>query len=914
VIAYTWFICVYFVAYVAVNALLITLATFQVHRYKSTSASSAVRRTLRSPLAPPIAVLVPAYNEEPGIADTVRSLLALDYPHIEVVVINDGSADETLQRLTEAFDLREVRRPTPPFVKHARVRGVYAPRSRLRLLVIDKENGGKADSLNAGINFTTCQLVCSVDADSILEQDALAKAALPFIEDPGLTVASGGLVRVANGCRIERGRVTRAGLPRSRFAMFQVVEYMRSFFGTRTGWTQLNALLIVSGAFGLFRRDAVIAVGGYRTDTMGEDMELVVRLHRSCRDARRKYRIVYVPDPVCWTEAPETARILRRQRRRWQRGSLEVLLFHRGMLFNPRYRAVGLIALPSLLLFDILGPVLELSGYLLVVIGLLLGLVSPMAFALFLVLAVLYGMIVTLAAAVLEDATMNRHPAWSDLRRILLYAVAESFGYRQLGHLWRVEGIWQLVRKSEWGAMERKGLSRPGPAPPTPAGPAAGPLRELERQGHAVEGVRARAVPLLREALDDLHEHAAQPLCVLREDGEHLGLRHALALLHARVGVGDQGHRGVAERQFAGQAGLGQGGHPDQRPALRGVPARLGPGGEPRALDDDERPRRHRRPARIRRRRYRAGPADRAVRVGELDVHRAALVVERLRPARGPVRELVRHRQRARPVDVRQRADGAGRDHLPHPDRAQRPQVGAVGDAVRREPVAAAVPRQEGHPPPGHLPDHHRVAGHPERGLDRDLVDGLEELVQPGAADDGDAGQAGSRGRGRAGRAGHGGSGDLRARGRRGRGRRGRTGRRPGGDLVPGLLVAAGGLVPGSPGVRAPRRLGLLRVRPLRRGQGGLGGLTAVGPVEAGALEDDADGREDLAKLATARRADGQGVIGELLHDLEPLCAIGAGVLVRRHGSSLCGAGPGNPGAPPRRWHSPQSTAKCSNS
>jgi cellulose synthase/poly-beta-1,6-N-acetylglucosamine synthase-like glycosyltransferase len=460
-IFYTGLIAAYFVAFIALNGTLLVLAWVELRRYRARSNSTALRRALRSPLAPPIAVLVPAYNEASGIADSVRSLLALNYPRIEVVVINDGSTDETLQRLVEMFELRPVPRPTPPFLPHRPVRGVYAPRSQLPLLVIDKENGGKADSLNAGINFCASPVVVSVDADSILEQDALAKAALPFIEDPLRTVATGGTVRIANGCRIEHGRVTSTGLPPSRLAMFQVVEYLRAFFGARTGWTALNALLIVSGAFGLFQRDAAISVGGYRTDTVGEDMELVVRLHRACRRARRPYRIVYVPDPVCWTEAPESTRVLRRQRRRWQRGSVEALLFHARMLLNPRYRAVGLIALPALLLFDILGPILELSGYLVTTAGFLLGLLSPEAFLLFLALAVLYGLILTLGAAVLEDATTNRHPSWADLRRITLYAVAENLGYRQLGHLWRIEGLWQLVRKAEWGAMERKGLSRP---------------------------------------------------------------------------------------------------------------------------------------------------------------------------------------------------------------------------------------------------------------------------------------------------------------------------------------------------------------------------------------------------------------------------------------------------------------------
>jgi cellulose synthase/poly-beta-1,6-N-acetylglucosamine synthase-like glycosyltransferase len=463
VIVYAWIVAAFFVAFVAVHTGLLILAAVSLRRYVSRASASGLRRTLRSPLAPPISVLVPAYNEAAGITDSVRSLLALDYPKLEVIVVNDGSTDRTLQRLIEVFDLRPVRRPTPPFLTHRPVRGVYAPRSKLRVLVIDKANGGKADSLNAGINFSSYPLVCSVDADSLLEQDALAKTVMPFVDDPYRTVATGGMVRIANGCRVERG-VVQAHLPGSRFAMFQVVEYLRAFFGTRTGWSAINGLLIVSGAFGVFRRDAVITAGGYRTDIVGEDLELIVRLHRTCRESRRPHRIVYVADPVCWTEAPERAKYLRRQRRRWHRGSLETLLIHRGMLLNPRYRAVGLVSLPSLLLFEILGPVIELSGYAVVVAAFGAGVLPLRTFVLFLALAVLYGLVLTLGAAALEDATANRHPAWSDLRRILLYAVGESFGYRQLLHVWRLEGIWQLIRKSEWGAMERRGLSGPEPA------------------------------------------------------------------------------------------------------------------------------------------------------------------------------------------------------------------------------------------------------------------------------------------------------------------------------------------------------------------------------------------------------------------------------------------------------------------
>jgi len=392
--------------------------------------------------------------------DSVRSLLALDYRQLEVIVISDGSTDDTISQLTGNFDLHRVARPTPPFLPHAPVRAVYASSSQLRLLVIDKENGGKADSLNAGINFASYPLFCTLDADSILEQDALAKAALPFVEDPERTVATGGMVRVANGCRVDRGRVLEAHLPRSPLAMFQVVEYVRGFFGTRTGWSAINALLIVSGAFGLFRRDTVIAAGGYLTGMVGEDLELVARLHRTCRRARRPYRIVYVPDPVCWTEAPEQARFLRTQRQRWYRGCVETVLAHRGMLANPRYRAVGLIALPTMLLFEIVGPAIELSGYAVTIVAVLIGSIAPVTFLLFLAISVLYGQVLTAGAVLLEDVTPNRYRVWAESGRMRRYAWAENLGYRQVLQYWRIGGLWQLVRKSGWGTMERTGMSR----------------------------------------------------------------------------------------------------------------------------------------------------------------------------------------------------------------------------------------------------------------------------------------------------------------------------------------------------------------------------------------------------------------------------------------------------------------------
>lgn len=458
-VGYLYFVFVFFMAFVAVSTLVLSLAGVELRRYVSRSRTTNLRVTLRSPLAPSVSVLVPGHNEEAGIVDSVRSLLALDYPDYEIIVINDGSTDATLPSLTDAFDLRPVAEPTPPFLSHEPVRAVYRPAGPLRLLVIDKENGGKPDAVNAGINFASGELVCVVDSDSFLEQDALAKTALPFIEDPGRTVATGGMVRVANGCRVEHGRVMSVALPRSRLAMFQVVEYARAFFATRTGWSAMNGLLIISGAFGLFRRDVVIAAGGYRVDTVAEDMEMVLRLHRYCRKARRPYRILYVPDPVCWTEVPEPVHDLRGQRRRWHQGCVEVMFYHRAVLFSPFYRMVGLVSFPSLLIFEVLGPVVELSGYAASIILLAAGLITVETYLVFLAIAVLYGLFLTIGALLLEDLTANRYPAWEDLRRMLLYALGENFGFRQVMHVWRIEGFWSAIRKRGYEPMQRKGFS-----------------------------------------------------------------------------------------------------------------------------------------------------------------------------------------------------------------------------------------------------------------------------------------------------------------------------------------------------------------------------------------------------------------------------------------------------------------------
>jgi len=417
------------------------------------------RRLLRSPLTPPISVLAPAFNEEANVVDNVRSLLMLDYPLFEVILVNDGSSDRTLGRLVDAFGLRRSARSFERALPCKAIRGVYESATYSNLLVVDKENGGKADALNAGLNLSLYPLFCAIDADSILEPDALLRLVRPFVDAPGVTIAAGGVVRVANGCDIHGGRVHKVRLPRQPLPLIQIVEYLRAFLFGRMGWSTGNSLLVISGAFGLFEKRAAVLAGGYATDSVGEDMELVVRMHRYRRERRQPYRIGFVPDPICWTEVPMSTRVLRRQRTRWQRGLIDTLVRHRAMIGRPRYGSVGMIALPGFLVFEMLSPLVELSGYILLPVMWALGLLSPGGAWIFFVLAIMYMVLVSALAVLLEDIAFRRYPSVLDLGRLLIGAVLENFGYRQLTVWWRVRAFWEYFRGDlSWGAMERKGM------------------------------------------------------------------------------------------------------------------------------------------------------------------------------------------------------------------------------------------------------------------------------------------------------------------------------------------------------------------------------------------------------------------------------------------------------------------------
>ncbi len=410
---------------------------------------------------PGISLLVPAYNEERTIVDNIHSLLTLRYPRYEIIVVNDGSKDGTARAVIEAFKLEpvELRRPHPAPCRA--IRGIYRHRNYPNLVFIDKENGGKSDALNAAMNYARHPLVCGVDADSLLDHNSLLKAARPFIEQPRSLIAVGGTIRIANGCEVHGGMIVNEGAPRRWVPLFQVVEYLRAFLIARLSFSRLNTVSIISGAFGLFKRSAVLEVGGYTHDTVGEDMELIVKLHRHFRDRAEPYNILFVPDPVCWTEAPESLAVLRRQRTRWQRGLCEVLVRHRGMMFNPKYGRIGWIGLPIFVLFDIVGPFLDLLGLVLVPLFWWLGILSWQFMAAFFAVVVGYGVFLSMMALVLAEAALFKTTRKRDMVLCALGAIAENFGYRQLNLLWRIEGIWQYLRKKKtWGEMTRTGFTR----------------------------------------------------------------------------------------------------------------------------------------------------------------------------------------------------------------------------------------------------------------------------------------------------------------------------------------------------------------------------------------------------------------------------------------------------------------------
>ncbi|WP_321307567.1 glycosyltransferase [Marinifilum fragile] len=416
---------------------------------------------LDSPLAPSVSVLVPAFNEAKTIVDNVESIYTIHYNNFDVIVVNDGSSDDTFEELQKAFKLERVNFAINHEIETKEVRGVY--KSQLEtysnLIVVDKENGGKADALNVAINVSDKDLFMAIDADSILEPDAVLKLVKPFLERTDRRViAAGGVVRIANSCVIENGRIAEVCVPKNLLARMQVLEYTRSFLMGRMAWAKLDGLIIISGAMGMFDRDVVVQSGGY-AHTIGEDMELVVRIRRYMSEQREKYKIEYVPDPLCWTEAPSDVSTFGRQRSRWTRGTIETLTDHSKIFFSPRYGAMGMLGYPFWFLFEWLAPLIEVLGIIYAIILYFTGNLSLNFILITFLFVYTFALFFTTWAILYEELTFHRYEKKGDVFRLWIAALLEPFILHPISLFFSIKGNIQYARGNRnWGKMERKGF------------------------------------------------------------------------------------------------------------------------------------------------------------------------------------------------------------------------------------------------------------------------------------------------------------------------------------------------------------------------------------------------------------------------------------------------------------------------
>jgi len=446
-------ICYFFIAVFSIS---------ETSLYLNKNSFTDYRVLASSNEAPSMSILAPAYNEASTIIENVRSLLSLHYHNLEVIIINDGSKDSSLEKLIEAYDLYKIDFFVNEQIKTKPVKAIYKSRNPVyrKLMVVDKVNGGKADALNVGVNVAKNDYYVCIDVDCVLEQDAILKLAKPFLETSShRVIAAGGVVRIANSCKIEDGHLVKVNLPKKFLPRVQTLEYIRAFLLSRMAWTRLNGLLLISGAFGAFDRDIVIKCGGYNPNTVGEDMELVVRMRRYMEELDEPYRVSFIPDPLCWTEAPSTYRVLGRQRNRWTRGTIETLRTHKKMFFNPNYGLMGMLSYPYWLFFEFLAPIIEFFGTIGLIVYCFTYSVNWQAIII-MIGVICIGILYSIFAILMEVITYNQYKHHKDILRLVLVAILEPFIFHPFVTWSAIMGNIDLLRKrNSWGEMTRTGFA-----------------------------------------------------------------------------------------------------------------------------------------------------------------------------------------------------------------------------------------------------------------------------------------------------------------------------------------------------------------------------------------------------------------------------------------------------------------------
>jgi cellulose synthase/poly-beta-1,6-N-acetylglucosamine synthase-like glycosyltransferase len=464
IIHYLFFI--YSIAAIGSYLVLAAISAVETVEYKRKNSFVNYKEIMSSNISPSISIIAPAYNESLNIVENVRSLLSNHYVNYDVIIVNDGSKDDSLEKLIKVYDLVQIdylineQIPTKPLRK-----GIYKSTNPAfeKLIIVDKENGGKSDALNMGLNISNSKYVACIDVDCLLLEDSLQKMIKPFLETTGRRViAAGGVIRISNSCVVKDGKLHDVNFPKKLLEQGQILEYIRAFLLGRMAWSRLNGLLVISGAFGLFDKKIAIRVGGYDTKTVGEDMELVVRMRGHMEELKKKYKVAYIPDPLCWTEAPDNYKIFISQRNRWTRGTIETLRRHRKIGFNPKYKALGMLSYPYWFFFERLAPVIEVVGLFYFGILILFNFVRwDYSFA-FISLAYLFTVFFSLIALITEELTYHQYKKKGTGFRLLRIAFLEPIVTHPFILYAAIRGNidYYFNKKKKWGEMTRKGMTK----------------------------------------------------------------------------------------------------------------------------------------------------------------------------------------------------------------------------------------------------------------------------------------------------------------------------------------------------------------------------------------------------------------------------------------------------------------------
>ncbi len=460
---FNYMILVYAISICLSYVILAAFSAWAMRKYKNRNSFTDYRAILSSQFAPSVSLIAPAYNESLTIVDNVRSLLTLHYNNCEVIIVNDGSKDNTMELLINAYELEKVNFVLDDQIATKPVRGIYKAKNPAyhKLVVVDKENGGKADALNVGINVSSNKLIACIDVDCILEPDSLLKLVKPFMEEERKVIATGGVIRIANSCVVEDGRLVSVRVPDKFIARVQVLEYFRAFLMGRMAWAHLDGLLLISGAFGMFDKATVIRAGGYNHNTVGEDMELLVRMRRLMYEEKQPCKVAFIPDPLCWTEAPQTWDILKRQRNRWTRGTAETLMLHRKMILNRRYGILGMLSLPMWVLFEWLAPLIEFFGVIFFMILAVLGFANWAYFFSFFGLVYSFAAMNSVFAILFEERSYQQYKRRRHMLSLVGTALLEPLIFHPVTVWAAVKGNYDLITgKKSWGEMTRAGFAQ----------------------------------------------------------------------------------------------------------------------------------------------------------------------------------------------------------------------------------------------------------------------------------------------------------------------------------------------------------------------------------------------------------------------------------------------------------------------